>query len=172
MEKYGSLATQCFEYTDVFEICDRMPYFFYQNLHFLFCCLFLCGYCLKAMFISLKKPAAINDGWILRCIRAMQWWSLDAVSSTLPWASQSCCQPWEWDLPTQRALALVIRNYLHMCACTAYTNCGCYPRAVFILLRASDYVAAIWGMTFIRRNMSIISSRDSYISHYIDRQDR
>ena len=119
-----------------------------------------------------KKPAAINDGWILRCIQAMQWWPLDAVSSTLPWASQSCCQPWEWDLPTQRALALVIRNYLHMCACTAYTNCCYYPRAVFILLRASDDAATIWGVTFIRRNMSIISSRDSYISHYLDRQDR
>ena len=42
-------------------------------------------------------------------------------------------------------MVTVVRNYLQTCSHAAYTNCGYYSRAAFILFRASDCAATIRG---------------------------
>ena len=90
------------------------------------------------------RPTDINDSWI-RYVRAMQWQLLDAASSMCV-ASQSCCQPWKRGVnrnSLSASLVTVIRNYSHMCVCSA--SHGYYSRAAFILLRAPGCVATITG---------------------------
>ena len=105
--------------------------------HYFFGCKFWWGY------YSRVQPADFNDSWI-RYARAIQWLLLDTVSSkhshsVLLLAMETSCTTRTQQ--SHHCLVTVVRNYAH----AAYSSRDYCSREVFILLRAPDCTATIWG---------------------------
>ena len=108
--------------------------------------LFEGGYYLRVANYFLGKPTDINDSWI-RFVQAIQWWLLDAVSSSSSLSVLlSVCGNEPYNMSSLSvSLVTVVRNYLHRCVCAACTSRGYYLKVAFILLRASNRAATLRG---------------------------
>ena len=98
------------------------------------CCSSLCGYYLRAVFISLESlQTSMRE--VSRYVQPLS----PAVSSDMNSPSAS--------------LGTIVRNYSHTCACASCTRRSCYLRAVFISLGASDCVPTIQGQQLFKGNI-------------------
>ena len=84
---------------------------------------------------------------VIRYIQVIQRQLLDAVGSSH--SLSVLLSAMETSNTTQTALALarwpIIRNYSNSYGCAEYSSHSYYSKMGFILLRASDCVATIWG---------------------------
>ena len=112
--------------------------------YYLFHCLFLCGYYLRAATIQGRClflwEARRHHQWlnkvctsdIVTTVRRCQWFAQPL--------SPAVSRGNDMNDPSASPV-MVVRKYSHMCA--AYTNCGYYSRVAFISPRACDCAATI-----------------------------
>ena len=119
-------------------------------MHYYFCCLFLCGYYSRAVFISLESPQTlmtVHTSNTVMTVRCCQLYA-QPLSSTVSHGNES----YNTDSPSA-SLVTVISNYSQPCSFAVYTSHSYYSRVATILFKEIRCVYTICLQLFMHSGL-------------------